>query len=234
MLGRTVGARSLIFPTLLAVTTDQDGDILHQLSWEKKELAHHETKFSPHDDQYLTALPQPYDDWIKSIQYSLTSEYIREIEHMSNAGKMEWGRTRRFDTMVREFCLEPAIAHIWTAFRLLADCAWDEPNRWWYRDKNLDHVIIPYALAYKFWRNQTGIGMTKSHARIPDLSQRLEHMLDNDTIIDHQPVTEIRKFFAALAAHEDLIHKQHSERYPGVPASPSTDVVPENSEPQNG
>lgn len=205
-------SRDFLFPNLVICkhAAKKNNAGIFKLDWSKKEYHNHETPIysDPHnpelcDTSYYPSLPHEIDEEVKGLRFSLNSEYKTEIEYQSMTALQEWTKHRRFDTMIREMCLGPAIANIWVAFGLLADCVVDEngkwdrsPNRFWYR----------HALVYKFWFNQTGRGLIWRNARIDQLEDRF---LNSNFDVEDSITESVRSFIEAIDNHlkmyEDVV-----------------------------
>lgn len=155
--------------------------------------------------QWLPALPPRYDNFVKGLTFAINPKYFSEIRRMATMSHMEWTMERPFDTMIRDICLRPAIEYIFTAFRLLSDCVVDLGRQRWYRGN--DAILIPYAMAYKFWRNQTGYGLVMDHAMIPELQHRLPWLSESTRM-------EVEEFLKVLEEHQELIAIRHDKLYP--------------------
>ena len=209
------GNNSLIYPTLYyyndyKTQTDNKKHQLYKLDWNKKEYSCHEIPHTSDDTDYLSALPEPYDSWTTDLIFSIPENYMAEIQRMAHTSRMEWTHRRKFDTMIREICLGPAIEYIWVIFRLLADCSYDIQTG--YFDRRVERILIPYALAYKFWRNQTGHGLVIDHSKINELERKLEFSLY--WVDDQQKTVDcITQFVSKIKQHEKLIDQDHTRKY---------------------
>jgi len=114
------------------------------------------------DDEFLSTLPERWEDLIKSLSFALDASYLTEIRRNVRRGLEEWNITRPFDTCVRESCLRPAKAHIRTAFYLLADCIFDPETGYYDRTNNL--FLVTAALLARFWTHQTGLSMAEENS----------------------------------------------------------------------
>jgi len=83
---------------------------------------------------YYKALPGKWEDVIRSFVFSLNTDYLTEIRSCITEANKGWSTSRRFDTAIREICLAPSISYIWVAFRLLADCIFDQEKQLFSRD----------------------------------------------------------------------------------------------------
>ena len=166
--------------------------------------------------KYHGTLPKKYDDWVKDMIFAVPQNYYDEIHRTARQGLIEWSTERHFDTMIREVCLEPAIGYIFTAFRLLADCIYDEKTNFFFRGP--DKIIAPQALLYKFWSGQTGGGLVQKHADFDRIRSHLECTCTGDEecskCSDEFSVT-IRRFLRAIDEHEKAIEKGHPSRVDG-------------------
>ena len=183
---------------------------LYRLDWTKKDQKcedDHEKwlrQCSPTRDFPLhPCLPDYIDAWLKNQKFAIPHHYMDEIRRNSKRGLEEWGMERSFDTNIREFCLKPAIAHIYTAFYLIADCAYDNAENYFYRGD--DKIIIPHALAYRFWAHQTGRGCVRDHAYF----SKLEHWAAIDPMVEASmpsfatQAKECRTFLQEMKEHEE-------------------------------
>ena len=65
---------------------------------------------------------------------------------------------------------------MWSALWLLADCAYDPENK--YYIKTPTKIILPHAMAWKFWQHQTGRGLLWGKARMDDLDNRIKSIAE--------------------------------------------------------
>jgi hypothetical protein len=179
---------------------------LYRLDWSYKEETvgkeHLEwlMKYWPQNKRvYTEQFPVEYRKWLDGKVYAISSSYLREIRRESELGMVEWNRNRSFDTMVREACLTPAIAHFRTAFFLISDCCYDMKTKSWQRNRM---VLLP-ALLYRFWVGETGRGLVRYHAEIPELEKKL-----NIVNIDEENRENIRRFLTTINELEEEIEKQ--------------------------
>jgi len=154
---------------------------LYTLTWAEQETELKQKKpkgatslsrFGLVDPECNTGLPFQYDELAWKTKFAIPKDYATEIQRMSLAANTDWALDRPFDTNVRERCLEPAIEYIWCAFYLIGDCVWDDEGH--YFDRSWLSIAIPYMLAYKFWRGQTGSGLVCDHAKIDKLREIVE------------------------------------------------------------
>lgn len=152
---------------------------LYSLDWEYKEkkcferhLKWNQECWPKLDIPFMPDLPQIYDTYVKSLVFAVSDSYHSEIVRNSRRGLEEWDVRRKFDTVVRENCLGPAIENIYVAFYLLSDCIYDKHTK--YFDRNPNNILARYCLPYKFWSHQTGRGVRREHSRIHNLERLIE------------------------------------------------------------
>ena len=152
-------------------------------------------------EEKYNSLPEPYETKVKNLRFKLNNEYSSEIQHQSMTALVEWAKHRQFDTMIREICLESAIANVWVAFSLLADCIIDENNNW---SRDDETVIFKYAMCYKFWFYQTGRGLVWENARLNKLESNSYFMKRKC----------VRNFILSLKNHSAKYDELINERSP--------------------
>lgn len=177
--------KALSNPSMTKTTT------VYSLDWSKideiKQIRFKEDKL----DVFPGTLPQEYDIWVKERLFSIPIHYLDEIRNSARKAALEWNTERRFDTLIRDICLEPAISYVYKAFRLLADCSYDQKTN--YYDRSNNKCFLHHAMLYKFWVFQTSRGeLAYDYSKIKSLENWVtEHEEDIDTPI-------IRKFISAL------------------------------------
>jgi len=221
---------SLLFPSLVRCgeTTfksgsDRGATTLYRLDWSRADSAREASWVKWAGDgpstsstsfylcKYHGTLPKKYDDWVKDMVFAIPQSYYDEIHRTARMGLIEWSTERHFDTMIREVCLQPAIGYIFTSFRLLADCIYDEKTNYFSRDP--DKVIAPQALLYKFWSGQTGRGLIRDHADFKRIESFLPCTCAGDEECskcsenDNSSPRQIRLFLRAIKEHEETIEK---------------------------
>jgi hypothetical protein len=155
--------------------------------------------------KYHGTLPKKYDDWVKSMLFAIPQNYFDEIRRTARMGLIEWSTGRPFDTMIRDICLQPAIGYIFTSFRLLADCLYDEKTNYFYRGP--DKVIAPQALLYKFWSGQTGGGLVRDHAHFNRIESMQCDCRENEECSKCVMDNPIWCFLQTIKEHENLVEK---------------------------
>lgn len=142
---------TLYFPNLIQINDNN-----HKLNW---------TGFHK--------LPEPYEEHIQDLVFKLDSSYLTEIRRTRENAICEWDLRRgRLDTMVRDWCLKPAIAFTQTHFKLLWDRITDTDLRY--------SSWLQYALPYKMWLGQTGGACVFRNAGLHDLNRWVDRLLTND------------------------------------------------------
>jgi hypothetical protein len=206
--------RCLQFPSLVHVGETQfsawqekgKSTTLYRLDWSRLDSereqhwlkSHAKNQIQTSDQTFVLAeypgsLPEPYDTWVKNMIFSVPRSYVDEIHRVCRMASIEWATERHFDTMIRDICLEPAIAYTYVGFRLLSDCLYDSKTAFFYRGN--DKTFAPQALLYKFWSGQTGRGLLRSHARFEKISGRLE--------------ADVSKFISVIDEHEKRLEKAY-------------------------
>lgn len=142
-------------------------------------------------------LPKTYDDWVKNFLFAIPTNYLDQINYSVRQAVFEWNAELRFDTMIREICLSPAISHIQVAFKLIADCLYDKETNYFYR--NPDKKVAPHAMLYKFWAFQTGEGLIREHSAF----NRIEPLVSKDPAHNDDSISfTCRTFLNDIAAFE--------------------------------
>lgn len=185
---------------------------MYRLSWYDKEFVAGEspaTNDSVHGEDYFLAFPPKWDTMLKEATFTIPADYVAEIRRQFIAADAIWSDSFPFDTMIREMCLEPAIAHTRVAFGLIADCLYDESTNYFYRGPF--KFLIRHMLIYKFWFGQTGHGLLRRNA----MFDRLEWMVQNDTCFPNQPEERayVQQFLDDMTDHERAYDDYHSARH---------------------
>jgi hypothetical protein len=231
MLG--TGVNRLLFPRLRFVQQDTmttQGATrtrpveLYRLDWtafdnslkerhDRRLEKHHPGVFVP----FISGLPPLYDGYVQGYHFALDNYYIDEIRRCARQADSEWTTQRAFDTMIRDLCLEPAIAYVMVAFKLLADCIYDPDTQYFSRCP--DRYYAAHAMAHKFWHHQTGRGVVDCNARIPELRARIAGgRLDEDT------AKSLSAFLDALDAHYKTYKTTYAPLYESRQVSINEDV----------
>ena len=74
-------------------------------------LKEHEKEF-----KFKIPLPQKWMDWVDSLRFKLSYNYLEELRRNAFNAVTEWSLERHFDTMVRQKCLNVAEAQGQVAF----------------------------------------------------------------------------------------------------------------------
>lgn len=187
---------------------------VYKIDWEKLDQYKYQ-KFTddakrychmPYDYQFPGTLPEPYDSWVKSLEFTIPVRYLEEIRYNARMAQMIYCSSHPFDTMIREICYEPAIAHVFVAFRLIADCTYSRETNYFYRGD--EKIIIPQALLYKFWVHQVGDGLIQDHSYFNKIKTRLKF---NDKGNESHCRT-IQKFINATNDFQEKLTKLHEIR----------------------
>jgi hypothetical protein len=114
--------------------------------------------------------PESLVSWTTNLSYAITNQFLEEIRHCSLKAAEEWDH--RHIPLIRNpatqfFAITPAIIYVLKAFHLLADCLYDSETGYFSRsDKKL---VLPYALAYRFWSYQIEAKALQAYSCLKDL-----------------------------------------------------------------
>ena len=141
-------------------------------------------------------LPKEYE-WVSDLTYAIPKSYQDEIEHFTALSIVEWSRKRSFDTVIREMCLDVREKAINCAFKLIADCIYDEEKKGWARSNKF---LTKHLLMYKFWREVTGRGLVYDHAEF----ERIEWLANTDSdLVSRKESEEARKCIDRIKEWEE-------------------------------
>lgn len=162
--------------------------------------------YKPNLWEYTPTLPEPYDTVVKAAVFAVSRDFMGEIHSNTRRAWAVFNSQRNLGASnLSELCWEPGIEHVWLAFYLLGDCAFDSETKWFVRGPK--KTILQYAMAYKFWGHQTGDSMISKCARLNRL-RRWNKAWDNPT----RDKAEIDAFLDALEAHDQLyLDNRHEE-----------------------
>ena len=164
---------------------------------------------------FMSGLPSLYDGLVYEYRFALSPYYFDEIRRCACQAAYEWTTQRRFDTVIRDLCLKPAIAYVMVAFELLADCIYDPDTKNFSRKP--DRYFAANMMTHKFWCHQTGRGVVETHAGIPELRRRLERHFQRKNTELAEPLDA---FLVALDAHREAYTIAYREAH----VSESADV----------
>jgi len=136
------------------------------LQWVKDNWEDHLTPRTP------DTLPKSWDDEIKSLTFTISSNYHHGINHFSRLFVSEYTTEYRFDTIIRDHCFAVAREAMNAALYLLADCIYDEEKQSWARGKR--KWVRQILMTYKFWRLLTGRGNAWFYSGIPEIERTLK------------------------------------------------------------
>lgn len=201
---------------------------IYKLNWHWKETILRERHVKwlkqnhPHlDIPFIDDLSEPYNQWMKKMQYALPVKYLHEIRRCAQMANVEYNIFRPFDTSISDMCLDPGIKFVYVAFRLVADCAYDPKTEYFYRGE--DKAFLTNALLFKFWINQTGRGMVWQYAEMDKLSNRIEQMTNSSLK---------EKMCEFLCVIEDQI-EYVIKKYNVISADQGTEENEEEAKPKN-
>jgi hypothetical protein len=146
----------------------------------------------------LMTVPRLSVGFIESLsrfKFKIDSNYMRQIKFHAKAAAECWDSPsdEGFDTVIRDWCREPAVAHVWAAFRLLGDCVYDPETKYFSRE---DSKVLASYMAYAFWHmSSVGYGLVSEFSRI-----------------DHERFSK-SDIGKALCIESERIHAEHSEYF---------------------
>ena len=182
-------------------SSDSKTTMVYQLDWDPidkiREDRWYKYQAQTSDSKFMGTLPPKYDEWVKGMQFAIPQHYMEEIRRCAHQASIEWATERHFDTMIREICLKPAISYAYVAFRLIADCMYDDQSNYFYRGD--DKTIATQAMLYKFWSYQTGRGLLKDHAMFSRIEGIVNesHLFSQHTLMSIKCECGERSFFTA-------------------------------------
>lgn len=157
--------------------------------------------------KFTEALPKKWDTWLNGFLFAIPEKYRDEIHRCSRLGMLEWCRALPFDTNIREMCMETAETYIKTAFKLIADCAYDSKKNYFYR--GADKTVLSNVMLYRFWTHQTGRGLIWGKAGFNGITQDLKTLLDT-RIINGEFSDEIVDLYSIII--DDFLDHVANER----------------------
>ena len=161
---------------------------LYTLDWSPLEKA--KNKYADHfvKTKEVPAFEGEWLDFTDNTLYVVNAKYLTAIRHFSQQAVDTWGTEWPFDTYVRGWCLDPAQALLFAAFKLLADCSYDPETDYYLRD--VRRQFLPNALAFKTWFPQTSYSTAVKAAELPELQTHLDkHLIEKqayDLKVDHE------------------------------------------------
>jgi len=151
---------------------------LYKLDWDSFDCAILK-RYIEWNEKYWPGMPLPfihkfddyYENLLQSLKFAIPNHYLTEIRRVTQKALLEWNQERHFDTCVRDMCLGPAIKFIQVAFRLIADCTYDENTNYFFRANN--KYLLDHMLMFRFWQHQTGSGNLEDHSDFDKLKSKL-------------------------------------------------------------
>jgi len=116
---------------------------LYRLDWRRHDL---ETRPKV---GYIDLLPQHWAAWLDGARFNMDDTYTSEIRHHCRAALLDWQLDAPFDKRIGEILQQPTVAHVETAFRLLADCLWDADKKQW--ERGHPRKVFLSAALLRFW-----------------------------------------------------------------------------------
>ncbi len=209
MLNTEFSKRELAFPHLCFITkvnfsswsnAGKGTTSLYKLDWD--EFDRNLAKRIGHDLPYK-ALPDAYEEQVKSLRFAISHNYRQGISHYSNLAQVERNRSWPYDTMVRDICLNVVAEAIRVAFFLLKDCTYDQETGGF--DRSEDRSLFDNMLVWRFWVHQTGRGTVWRKADLDHLE------LLSGYIEEHDPerANRVREFLQNMREHADSWEAHH-------------------------
>lgn len=169
-------SRKYVIPQLLQIERRKRAAPIYRVDWEKfdRKIADKFTdwkqQFWPEEDiPYVKPLPDVYEELLGEMVYSIDRQHMDEIHYQVLAFWQTMSRVIDFGSHMDEICKEPAFAHMWSAFQILADCAFDIHQGRYLR--GYKKIILPHVIAFKFWFRQTGRGYIWELSRLSELGE---------------------------------------------------------------
>jgi hypothetical protein len=131
---------------------------LYRLDWSRKESKCANTN---------AELNGYYESLLNSFSFAISDGYLKEIHRVSWIAPSEWNSLRLLDNSLKHIYLKPAASYVEVAFRLIADSAYDEGLKFYYRGEH--KKVLPYVLLYKFWKNQVSNNLIFNFSKISEL-----------------------------------------------------------------
>lgn len=178
-------ATTFIFPHLVFLKdvsfkswSDSKTTKIYKLDWDsfdeailKRHIARKANCWPSTEFKLVQKFDSYYETLLHSLRFAIPNDYLTEIRRMTQMALSEWGTSRTFDTDIREMCLGPAIECIKVAFKLIADCAYDENSNYFLRVNN-KYLLAPLML-FRFWQHQTGSGLIADNSGFDKLESKL-------------------------------------------------------------
>lgn len=191
---------------------------IYSLDWSKQEKfieekhenwknKYHPTKKLP----FIGQLPKEWEAWIKSLVFAIDDYYLREIRFWTQNALMFWSRRNyaSADTVVREYCLNPAIEMIDVAFFLIGDCVYDMQTQYFSRSSK--KYLTNNVMLYKFWAYQTGRGLLWDRANLDALKWRVKESYTALHNPNDEFITEGKKLLADIEKHQEAFEEAYKE-----------------------
>ena len=195
------------------VSPHTNKDQWEEIGEEAKPVSLFKLDWSNHRTRYLKddlALPKEWGKHFDDLLFVLNKSYLNEIHRQSEMAFTEWARSRSFDTMIRDVCLEPVTAHIWVAFRLICDCIFDDERKY-YREHDWVRNLSANALVYRFWHGQTGDGLLWYKSKM-DKVEEFVNMSKASSCMGEAVRSKTISFLHYLKEHEKKRMDKHAKK----------------------
>lgn len=181
-------ATTFIFPHLVFLKdvsfkswSDSKTTKIYKLDWDsfdeailKRHIARKANCWPSTEFKLVQKFDSYYETLLHSLRFAIPNDYLTEIRRMTQMALSVCGTSRTFDTDIREMCLGPAIECIKVAFKLIADCAYDESTNYFLRVNN-KYLLAPMLL-FRFWQHQTGSGVVADHSGFDKLESKYKEI----------------------------------------------------------
>jgi hypothetical protein len=168
------GGKQLLFPKLSYLREGiikHKGDhwekkvIIYKLDWSQidliKEKDHKNWNKKYHsytDIKFIGTIPEDLRALTEDMEYAIDEKYAGSIHFFYLKAQEIYCNTYPHDTVVREWCLNPADSCIIALFKLINDCTYDEKEQYFKKFSD-EKMFIPHLMAFRFWIYQAGRGL---------------------------------------------------------------------------
>jgi len=170
----------LLFPTLKKISPESHLSTLYQLDWSRVDILKKERWLKTHqitsDQPFPGTLPKEYLSWTDNMIFDIPQGLLDEIRHCSLKAMEEWTRRKpeiRWEPIPSQ---TPVSSYVYKAFHLIADCLHDPKTNSFSREHK--KILIPYALAYRFWSFQLDPNKLQLYTGMVDLKECFQKRLD--------------------------------------------------------
>ncbi len=160
--------------------------------------------------------PTEFTEFFKMYsKFKMPINYYNECSYLKNSAITEWNREKRFDTIVREALLEPAIAYIESYFHIICDSIFMYNLQLFKKDEKAlqqrtirDKYKLITLLLFRLWKHQTGSGLILNHSfkyASDELIQELRPILNKNINYDILNLCDINSLVEQEKRNQKLI-----------------------------